>query len=135
MSTSVRINNGCRDMLLQSIATKFNNGKFAVYSGAQPSNGNDAATGTKLVEFTLTEGYGAVVPGAGYVDLEQEFVVNAIATGTAGYGRMSSVDGLVTVDGSVGVSGTDFIIDNVNTISGNPVRLLSARFIQPTSGS
>lgn len=96
-------------------------GTISTYTGAPPATADAAATGTKLVDIPTgaTSPWSAAVGGTGV--LPTNLTANAVASGTMGYARW--VKGLFTAQGSVGVAGSDFIVDNITAVSGNPVTL------------
>lgn len=101
------------------------NGSILIYSGAAPANADMAATGTLLA--TIPTGATTpwnTAPVGGAADLLSNISAAASATGTAGYVRW--VKGLYTLQGSVGTSGADFILDSVSLVSGVLVALTEA---------
>jgi hypothetical protein len=108
-----------------------------IRSGAQPTNPDDAATGTLLVTFTFsgipslwtftTSSTGtATITGAG---LPKSGVI--AATGTAGYFRVEDGSGNVIFDGTVGTSGADMILNNVSISVSGTITLDSFAFSIP----
>lgn len=100
------------------------NGSILVYSGTAPDNADMAATGTLLATIPTgaSSPWGSVVNGAS--SLTTNISASASASGAAGYVRW--VKGLYTIQGSVGTSAADFILDNLTITSGNPVTLTEA---------
>jgi hypothetical protein len=100
------------------------NGSILVYSGVAPDNADMAATGTLLATIPTgsSSPWGAASGGASM--LTTNISANATASGTAGYVRW--VNGIFTIQGSVGTSAADFILDNLTITSGNPVTLTEA---------
>lgn len=93
------------------------NGSILVYSGAAPANADAIASGTLLATIptgAATPWNTAAVGGA--ASLVSNISAAASATGTAGYVRW--VKGAYVVQGSVGISGADFILDSVDLVSG-----------------
>ncbi|MGE0383408.1 MAG: hypothetical protein AB7N65_24845 [Vicinamibacterales bacterium] len=99
-------------------------GTISIYTGSQPAGADAPATGTKLVDIPTggTSPWNTAVGGA--ASLASNLAANAVATGTAGYVRWTK--GAYTLDGSVGTSATDFIIDSTSITNGNPVTLTEA---------
>lgn len=99
-----------------------------IYSGSAPASADVAATGTLLATFTTAaSGASWNAASAGSAALASALNVNASATGTAGYVRMEK--GTYVLQGSVGTSGTDFIVDSTSLTSGNNVSLTNATII------
>lgn len=99
-------------------------GVIRIYSGAAPANANMAATGTLLVSYIT----GTVSPWStavgGAASMVSALAATGLATGTAGYARIEK--GGMVLQGSVGTSGTDFIVDTVDVVSGNVITLSEA---------
>lgn len=96
-----------------------------VYSGAAPASADAVATGTLLVSFTTAASgasWGTVSGGA--AALASNLSAVASVTGTAGYVRM--VKGAMILQGSVGTTGTDFILDTVSIVSAATITLTEA---------
>ena len=114
-------------------------GVLKVYSGSQPSDADQAATGTLLVTYTVSSG--AFVAGAfdnglefesdplsGEIEKNSSEVWSGlgVATGTAGWFRFvgnATDDGtasttLPRIDGSVGTSGSDLVMASTSIVSG-----------------
>lgn len=101
------------------------NGSIMIYSGSPPANADAAPTGTLLATIPT----GAATPWntnpvGGAADLVSNITAAASATGTAGYVRW--VKGQYVIQGSVGTSGADFILDSVSLTSGVNVTLTEA---------
>lgn len=103
-----------------------------VYTGAQPANADTAAAGTLLVTFTCADP--AWAPAAGRVktlDADPDLSATAVADGTAGWARMEDSAGVAIFDGSVGTSGTDFIINVADITTGQTVTLTEGTITEP----
>ncbi|OQA30139.1 MAG: hypothetical protein BWY57_03023 [Betaproteobacteria bacterium ADurb.Bin341] len=103
---------------------------LAIYTGSQPASADDAASGTLLV--TISDVYfGTVTNGAIALDSGMgPYQANAVATGTAGWGRLTISDGSV-VDGSVATSGAQFNISSTSIASGDTVIFNSCTLSMP----
>jgi len=101
-------------------------GTLSIYTGSQPASADAPATGTKLVDIPMgTSGTCCyATAGGGAAALTGNQVANAIASGTAGWARWTK--DLYTIDGSVGTSGADFILDSLSLTSGNAATLTEA---------
>lgn len=124
-----------RNSMLDVISTKIDAGAGAGYlevrSGSQPANANTAASGTLLVTITLKDPSVASGASSGVLTLDVSGTApsgTAGATGTAGWGRVYDSNGNAVVDGSVGTSGTDFIISSTSITSGQSVSLTATTF-------
>ena len=107
-------------------------GTIKVYSGAQPANADAAETGTLLVTFTLADpAFSAASGGVKDLDADPDLSAAAVATGTAGWARCEDSAGNNIFDGSVGTSGTDFIINSTSVTSGQTVNLTLGSITDP----
>lgn len=112
-------------------------GYLEVRTGAQPANANTAASGTLLVTITLDDPAFGAGSSAGVLtaDVSGTPTGTAVATGTAGWGRIYDSAGNAVVDGSVTASGGggDFIISSTSITSGQDVELTSLTITDPAS--
>lgn len=89
--------------------------QLKLYTGTAPASADDVATGTLLATINFgSPAYGYASGGASALSGDQSGT--ASATGTVGYARL--VKGGYVLQGSAGLSGTDFILDNVSLTSG-----------------
>ena len=116
-----------------------------IYTGTQPANCETAVTGTLLATLlcsaTCFPGYTDLNPGARITANAITSDTNADATGTAGYFRAYSTtttqnDANKTtcyVQGTVGTSGTDMILDSVSIVTAGTVAVTSWTMTLPES--
>lgn len=97
------------------------NAVLQIRTGSAPGPGN-AATGTLLASVTIAS-WTAATPAAGQVTGSNPGAVTAGNTGTAAHFRLQTSGGTAILEGSVGTSGADLILDNVSIISGGSVDL------------
>lgn len=107
----------------------FNGGTLKVYTGNQPLDPTSVPSGTLLASITL--------PDPAFVEATNGECIKtgdwsgaATDTGVAGWFRLTSSDGLNSIDGSVSTSlGTgDIIASTINFAIGDPVEVTSATF-------
>jgi hypothetical protein len=99
-------------------------GTIKVYSGSRPASPDDAATGTLLATFTLSNpAFGSA--SAKSAALNTVTSVTAAATGTAGYFRAANSAGTAMFDGTVGTSGAELNLNTVSITSGGTVSITS----------
>lgn len=117
------------DAIVTYGAFLFNGGTLQIYSGSQPLSPEDDPVGTLLAEIIL--------PDPAFVEAEDGECVKvgdwsgaAVDTGTAGWFRLTSLDGEDIVDGSVTTSvGSGDIIASTTIFNiGDPVEVTSASF-------
>ena len=97
---------------------------FEVYTGTAPG-ANNAATGTKLVSFTLPTDAFALASALAAALNGTPLSATAIATGTAGYFRIRDAASTYIIEGTIG---TDATIDNASITTGQTVNLTSFSF-------
>lgn len=81
-------------------------GTIDVRTGTQPASANDAASGTLLLTFTLSDpAFGAASTGIATLDVTPIPAAEGVAAGTAGWFRMKDSTGATVLDGAVTASG------------------------------
>ena len=104
-------------------------GYIEVRTGTRPDNVTDAATGTLLGTLTCSDpAFGAAAdnnPGAKATASAITQDSSADNTGTASWFRAYDSDDLAIIDGNVGTSNADMILDSVNIKAGGPISITS----------
>lgn len=105
-------------------------GQINVYSGTVPTNVDTALSGnTLLAELVLTNpAFGAAAdtsPGARATAATITADSAANATGTATFFRAVNRDGTAVLQGTVGTSDADLILDDVSIVTGQQVSISS----------
>lgn len=97
-----------------------------IYDGSQPANPDTAITSQVLLA-TLTCNASAFAGAAssGVLTANAISSANAGNTGTASWFRLTTSGGTAKVDGTVGTSGTDAIINNASITSGQSISCTS----------
>jgi hypothetical protein len=151
----LRLSTGLVDKLMDtgSFKTLFENAAdgflIDIYTGAQPADANDAATGTKLVTISkggdgtgmTFEASAGTNPGELEKNAGETWSGTSVATGTAGWFRVYRKADAAThgdastteyrVDGTVGTSGQQMNVGSLSITSGAPFVLTSAAFTLP----
>lgn len=126
---TIRIETAVRTAMMTALETAIDGGAgpatLEVRTGAQPANANTAASGTLLVTFTMNDPAGAVASGVITFSVSPAIASLAVASGTAGWARLKDSTGATILDGSVGTSATDFIIDTTTVTSGQNIALVA----------
>lgn len=105
-----------RNAKLDANATAIGNaGKLALYDGTRPATGGTATN--KLSEHTLGTPFAPAASG-GVQSPTLPANVNALLTGTATWGRVTTSGGGFVMDVSVGTSGTEVIINSASLTAG-----------------
>ena len=127
---TIRFNTATRNFMADTLGTAMAAATLSIYTGSQPATANDAASGTKLVDITITS-FNAASTGTATLNTSSPNVGTAVATGTAGWGRIIHSSGVI--DGTVGTSGTDFTINSTSITSGSAVTLTAMTLVQPAN--
>ena len=98
-----------------------NSGSIQIRTGAQPTNVDDAASGTLLATLTFAAtAFGAPSTGvvtAGAIGSD----TNADASGTAGHARLLTSGAAIHSDATCGQGSGDFNFDNSSIVAGGTV--------------
>lgn len=130
------VRNAISDLITARIDAGAAAGTLKIYSGTQPADADDAATGTLLVTFTLTDpSAAAAVAGVATMDFDPDLSATAAATGTAGWFRIADSNGVTVVDGAVGTSGAELNLSSTSITSGGTVNLTTGTVTTPTSAA
>jgi hypothetical protein len=114
--------------------------ELRIYTGAAPTYTSDAATGTLLVSFTIgpfAAAFDDTPNGRTDANPAAPFPItqNAVATGTAGYFRVTADPGgggeRDIVQGTVGIASGDLAMNSLSITSGLPVIINSFSLIVP----
>jgi hypothetical protein len=102
---------------------------FNIYNGTQPANANTAiTTQVILVSMPIAGVFGTDVNGT--LTLSAVTPTNATGTGTATFFRIFKADNSVIMDGSVGLSGADLILNAVDIVAGQSVDITAGTIIR-----
>lgn len=108
------------------------NATVKVYTGTAPASADDVATGTELISFpidtTSSFTYGAA---ASSVSTPSAVSANASNTGVVGYARLAWTHNAIdyVIQGSVGTTGTDFILSASSLTATNSYDFTAANTI------
>jgi len=114
-------------------------GRMRIYTGAQPADADDAATGTLLVEILLANpAYGAAATTGVAALLGTPRSAAATAAGVAGWFRVIDRNVVGVFDGNIRATadadtGQELVLDNTNIASGQTVNVSSLSYTQPAS--
>lgn len=130
---ALRKNNALVNAQANFFGSQFDGGTLEIYSGAQPADPNDVASGTLLVTIDLpSPAFNTAV--AGTITKAGTWQDTATGTGTAGWGRLISADTTKTADIAITESGGggQGIINDDAVASGNTVTITSCSFTTPS---
>jgi hypothetical protein len=105
------------------------NSIFNIYSGTQPANANTAITSqVLLVSMPIAGVFGTDVDGT--LTLGAVTPANASASGTASFFRILKSDSSVIMDGSVGLTAADLILNTVDIVASQSVDITAGTIIR-----
>jgi hypothetical protein len=117
------------------LGTAETEGKIRVYSGSQPTSANDAPTGTLLAEVDLDNpafgDSGAVTDGVASL-LGVPLSAAGITDGVAGWFRIVNRDLATVVDGEVGTTDAEMIVNTTSVGTGVTFEILSLTVTMPS---
>lgn len=133
---TIRFSTACRTAGLDAMCDLADAGAGAatieIRTGSQPATANTAASGSLLATITCADpAFEAASSGAIDLDANPDLSAVASGTGTAGWARMLDSNGNAIFDGSVGTSGTDYIINSTSITSGQTVTLTLGTITDP----
>lgn len=107
------------DALVTALGT---NSVIEIRTGSKPATPETAASGTLLASVTIAS-WTAATPAAGQVTGSNPAAVTISASGTAAHFRAKTSGGTAVLDGTVGTSAADLILDSVTLVSGGSLDL------------
>jgi len=131
MPSNLKYSNGTRNAQQNGLITYAgSNALINIYAGAQPANANTAISGqTLLVTLTVTGSFGT--DSNGTITLSSVANGTAVATNTATFFRITKSDGTtVVMDGSVGISDADLVLNNTSIATGQVVSISAGTIIR-----
>lgn len=123
---TTRISDEVRTLACDAIVDSLDAGAGAatikIYTGSQPADADDAASGTLLATITMSDpAFAAAVAGAAAADTSPALSAVAGAAGTAGWFRAADSNDANRIDGSVGEGSGDLSLDNTDIAVGQTV--------------
>lgn len=131
MASNLQYSNGTRNAQQNGLITYAgSNAIIRLYDGTQPANANTAiSTQTLLVSLTVSGAFGTDSNGT----LTFSTVNNgtAVASGTASFFRIVKSDGTtVVMDGSVGTSSADLVLNTTTVATNDTVAISSGTIVR-----
>lgn len=131
MPSNLKYSNGTRNAQQQGLITYAGSGCLInIYQGTQPANANTAISGqTLLVSLPISGSFGT--DSNGTITLSTVTSASAVATGTASFFRIFKSNGTtVVMDGSVGTSNADMILNTTAIANTQTVTINSGTIIR-----
>jgi hypothetical protein len=131
MASNLKYSNGTRDAQQNGLITYAGSGALInIYQGTQPANANTAiSTQTLLVSLAISGTFGT--DSNGTITLSSVTNGTAVATGTGQFFRIFKSDATtVVMDGSVGTSSADMILNNTSIATSQTVSISSGTIIR-----
>jgi hypothetical protein len=131
MASNLNYSNGTRNAQQEGLITFAGSGcNIQIYQGTQPANANTAiSTQTLLVSLPIVGSFGTDANGT--ITIGAVTSAQAVATGTAEFFRIVKTDGTtVVMDGSVGTSDADMILNTTAIANTQTVTISSGTIIR-----
>jgi hypothetical protein len=131
---SVAARNAACDAIVDLIDGGAGAGTVKIYTGTQPA-GPGTAVGAQVLLGTLTcsdPAFGAASSGVATASAITSDT-SADATGTAAWFRVLDSNAVAIIDGSVGTSSADMILDSVSIVAGGTISITSWTITMPAS--
>lgn len=116
-----------RTAMADAMGTAMGGGTFKIYTGAIPADPDSASVDTLLATIVLPAPAFAAA-AAGVAAKTGSWSGSVVADGNAGWGRLASNDGSLTLDVTVGLAAADAIIDDDSLVTGGIVTVNSFTF-------
>ena len=131
MASNLKYSNGTRNAQQEGLITYAgSNAIIRIYAGTQPANANTAiSTQTLLAALTVTGSFGT--DSNGTLTISSVASTTSVASGTASFFRIVKSDGTtVVMDGSIGTSDADMVVNTTTITSGENVQISSGTIIR-----
>ena len=126
MASNIHVSTASRTNLMSQLNTDIGTSALIrIYDGTQPA-GPDTAITSQVLLATLTGnagGFGSA--SAGVLTASAITSATAVGTSTATWARILTSGGTARVDCSVGMSGTDIVLNNTSIATGQTVSISS----------
>ena len=130
MALNPKFSTGFRNALIDGgdVTNMFSGGELHVYSGTQPADSDAAEAGTKLATIVLPTPAFAASASAGSIAKSGVWSASVDIGGTAAWFRvydsavtLGAVPTAVRMDGTVGTSAADLILNTVTLVALDPL--------------
>lgn len=133
MASNLKLAVATRNAMLDAITSAVGaNALLDIYSGTQPAGpGTAITTQTKLAQLACSATF---APGASSGVLTANAITSdssANASGTATWYRLTTSGGTAVVDGTVGTTSSDLVLNTASIVSGGPVAVTSFTYTAP----
>ena len=119
---AVTLKNNRLAQIKSSISTS---GLLSLYTGTQPTNPDTALSGNTLLATLTCSSTFAPAPSGGVLTANTITSANAVATGTATWGTLTTSGATRVVDYSVGTSGADLNLNTTSIVTGAAISVTS----------
>ena len=132
MAANTHLSIASWNLALDSALNVLNSGFMQIYTGTQPATPDTALSGNTLLATLPLSATAFGASSAGTKTANAITSGTAVATGTATFARFfKSDDATAVLDMSVGTSGTDCVLNDVNITTGGTVAITSATVSMP----
>lgn len=133
MASNLKVAVATRNAMLDAITSAVgSNGLLRIYSGTQPAGPATAiTTQTLLAELALSATFAAAASSGVLTASAITSDATANATGVATWYRLTTSGGTGVVDGTVGTTSSDLVLNTTSIVSGGPVAVTSFTYTAP----
>lgn len=133
MASNLKVAVATRNGMVDKITTDVgSNGLLRIYSGTQPAGpGTAITTQTLLAELACSATFAAAASGGVLTASAISSDSAANASGTATWYRLCTSGGTGVVDGTVGTTSSDLVLNTTSIVSGGPVAVTSFTYTAP----
>lgn len=123
MATNPKLSTAARNAMLDAITSAIgSNGLMKVYTGTQPASPTTAITTQTLLGTLALSATSAPAAASGLLTFNAiTSDSSADASGTAAWFRITTSGGTGVLDGTVGTSAADAIINTTSVVAGGPL--------------
>lgn len=133
MASNLKVAVATRNAMLDAITSAVgSNGLLRIYSGTQPAGpGTAITTQTLLAELACSATFAAAASAGVLTASAISSDSSANASGTATWYRLCTSGGTGVVDGTVGTTSSDLVLNTTSIVSAGPVSVTSFTYTAP----
>jgi hypothetical protein len=133
MASNLKLATATRNAMLDAITSAVGvSGLLDIYSGTQPASPTTAITTQTLLALLTCSSTFAAAASSGVLTANTITAdSSANASGTATWYRLKTSGGTGVVDGTVGTTSSDLVLNTASIVSGGPVSVTSFTYTAP----
>jgi len=132
MASNIKAQTALRNAMLDAITTAIGtSGKLKIYDGTQPATVTTSISTQTLLATLPLSSTAAAAASSGVLTFNAITQANAVAGSTATWYSVTKSDDTRIVEGSVGTSSADLVLNTTTIVSGGPVAVSSFTYTGP----